>query len=146
MSSCTDIHTLATRWFPSAGVRAIPAAPPLVPHAARPGTVGLGGATAKCPASICLKQTEAAHFGLGVLVINGWVLQNPSFSGYAAIQAYLPSKRLALAVSTTKTSTTPDGNTAEVVARRIAAARRPRSGSADGSGRGCAGRAAPLSE
>ncbi|MEU2241093.1 serine hydrolase domain-containing protein [Streptomyces sp. NPDC018338] len=86
-----------------------------------PGTVGLGGGTAKCPASICLKQTEAKHFGFGVIVINGWVLQNPSFSGYAAIQAYLPSKRLAIAVSATKTETTPDGNMAEVVAQRIAA-------------------------
>ncbi|MFB7591656.1 serine hydrolase domain-containing protein [Streptomyces sp. NPDC056169] len=86
-----------------------------------PGTVGLGGATEKCPATICLKQTEAKHFGFGVIVVNGWVLQNPSFSGYAAIQAYLPSERLAIAVSATKTATTPDGNTAEVVAQRIAA-------------------------
>ncbi|GGY35708.1 hypothetical protein GCM10010299_47420 [Streptomyces tanashiensis] len=90
-----------------------------------PGTVGLGGASATCPASICLKQTEAKHFGLGVIVVNGWVLQNPSFSGYAAIQAYLPSKRLAIAVSATKTATTPDGNMAEVVAQRIAAALAP---------------------
>ncbi|WP_426366942.1 serine hydrolase domain-containing protein [Streptomyces sp. E-08] len=90
-----------------------------------PGTVGLGGASATCPATICLKQTEAKHFGLGVIVVNGWVLQNPSFSGYAAIQAYLPSKRLAIAVSSTKTPTTPDGNTAEVVAQRIAAALAP---------------------
>lgn len=86
-----------------------------------PGTVGLGGATATCPATICLKQTEAAHFGLGVLVVGGWIAQNPSFSGYAAIQAYLPSERLAIAVSTTKTAKTPDGNTAEVVAERISA-------------------------
>ncbi|MFI8292232.1 class A beta-lactamase-related serine hydrolase [Streptomyces sp. ms191] len=90
-----------------------------------PGTVGLGGASATCPASICLKQTEAKHFGVGVIVVNGWVLQNPSFSGYAAIQAYLPAKRLAIAVSTTKTADTPDGNTAEVVATRIAAALAP---------------------
>ncbi|MFE1548199.1 serine hydrolase [Streptomyces sp. NPDC058718] len=86
-----------------------------------PGTVGLGGGTARCPASVCLKQTGAKHFGFGVIVVNGWVLQNPSFSGYAAIQAYLPSKRLAIAVSATKTATTPDGNMAEVVAERIAA-------------------------
>ncbi|MEX0167976.1 serine hydrolase domain-containing protein [Streptomyces sp. LMG1-1-1.1] len=86
-----------------------------------PGTVGLGGGTRTCPASICLKQTPAKHFGLGVLVLNGWVVQNPSFSGYAAIQAYLPSKRLALAVSTTQTATTPDGNTAQIIADRIAA-------------------------
>ncbi|MEV7277203.1 serine hydrolase domain-containing protein [Streptomyces sp. NPDC093111] len=90
-----------------------------------PGTVGLGGGTARCPATICLKQTPAEHFGLGVIVVNGWILQNPSFSGYAAIQAYLPSKRLALAVSATKTATTPDGNQAEVVAARIAAALAP---------------------
>lgn len=86
-----------------------------------PGTVGLGGATASCPATICLKQTEAAHFGLGVIVVNGWVVQNPSFSGYAAIQAYLPSDRLAIAVSTTKTANAPEGNTAEVIAERISA-------------------------
>ncbi|MEU9702904.1 serine hydrolase domain-containing protein [Streptomyces sp. NPDC047981] len=86
-----------------------------------PGTVGLGGASPTCPASICLKQTEAQHFGLGVIVVNGWLVQNPSFSGYQAIQAYLPSKRLAIAVSATKTATTPDGNQAEVVAQRIAA-------------------------
>ncbi|MER5207230.1 serine hydrolase domain-containing protein [Streptomyces sp. NPDC002825] len=90
-----------------------------------PGTVGLGGASATCPASICLKQTEAKHFGLGVIVVNGWVLQNPSFSGYAAIQAYLPSKGLAIAVSATKNPNTPDGNMAEVVAQRIAAALAP---------------------
>ncbi|MFB7543235.1 serine hydrolase domain-containing protein [Streptomyces zaomyceticus] len=86
-----------------------------------PGTVGLGGGTATCPETICLKQTEAKHFGLGVIVVNGWVLQNPSFSGYAAIQAYLPSRRLAIAVNATRTATTPDGNQAEVVAGRIAA-------------------------
>uniref|UniRef100_A0AAU3HXY3 Beta-lactamase family protein n=1 Tax=Streptomyces sp. NBC_01393 TaxID=2903851 RepID=A0AAU3HXY3_9ACTN len=90
-----------------------------------PGTVGLGHPTAKCPATVCLEQTEARHFGLGVIVINGWVLQNPSFSGYAAIQAYLPSDRLAIAVNATKTKDTPDGNMAEVVAQRIAAALAP---------------------
>ncbi|WP_256098467.1 serine hydrolase domain-containing protein [Streptomyces agglomeratus] len=86
-----------------------------------PGTVGLGGATRKCPTTVCLKQTEAKHFGFGVIVVNGWVLQNPSFSGYGAIQAYLPSERLAIAVSATKTAKTPEGNMAEQVAQRIAA-------------------------
>ncbi|MFE5297024.1 serine hydrolase domain-containing protein [Streptomyces sp. NPDC056632] len=90
-----------------------------------PGTVGLGVPTAKCPADICLKQTEAKHFGLGVIVANGWLLQNPSFTGYAAIQAYLPSKRLSIAVSATKTPDTAEGNMAQVVAERIAAALAP---------------------
>ncbi|MEU2654780.1 serine hydrolase domain-containing protein [Streptomyces sp. NPDC007325] len=90
-----------------------------------PGTVGLGTPTATCPATICLKQTEEWHFGLGVIVAGGWLLQNPSFSGYAAIQAYLPEKRLAIAVSATKTATTADGNMAQSVAERIAAALAP---------------------
>ncbi|WP_327378144.1 beta-lactamase family protein [Streptomyces sp. NBC_01216] len=90
-----------------------------------PGTVGLGGGTATCPETVCQKQTEATHFGLGVIVLNRWVIQNPSFSGYAAIQAYLPSERLAIAVSTTKTEDTPDGNTAGVIAGRISRALAP---------------------
>ncbi|WP_251065893.1 hypothetical protein [Streptomyces sp. ISL-36] len=45
--------------------------------------------------------------------------------GYAAIQAYLPSERLAIAVSATQTADTPEGNMAEQVARRIAAALTP---------------------
>ncbi|MFE5791862.1 serine hydrolase domain-containing protein [Streptomyces sp. NPDC056503] len=90
-----------------------------------PGTVGLGTPTSTCPATICLKQTEERHFGLGVIVSGGWLLQNPSFSGYAALQAYLPSKRLAIAVSATKTATTADGNMAQEVAGRIAAALAP---------------------
>ncbi|MGW4052838.1 serine hydrolase domain-containing protein [Streptomyces sp. NPDC004779] len=90
-----------------------------------PGTVGLGTPTSTCPATVCLKQTEERHFGLGVIVSGGWLLQNPSFSGYAALQAYLPEKRLAIAVSATKTATTGEGNMAQVVAGRIAAALAP---------------------
>ncbi|MFJ7154564.1 serine hydrolase domain-containing protein [Streptomyces sp. NPDC101118] len=90
-----------------------------------PGTVGLGGGTATCPADVCLKQTEDFHFGMGVIVVKDWTVQNPSFSGYAAIQAYLPAERLAIAVSATQTATTPEGNQAEVVAKRIAAALAP---------------------
>ena len=94
-----------------------------------PGTVGLGGPTATCPATVCLANTEATHYGLGVLVLNGWIVQNPSFSGYAAVQAYLPAERLAIAVATTKGESTPDGNTAETITnadRRGARARPPR--------------------
>jgi CubicO group peptidase (beta-lactamase class C family) len=90
-----------------------------------PGTVGLGGGTAGCPATVCLKNTEARHFGFGVIVVNGWILSNPSFSGYAAIQAYLPAQRLSIAVATTKGHHTPEGNTAQTVAERIAAALAP---------------------
>ncbi|MER7759795.1 serine hydrolase domain-containing protein [Streptomyces sp. NPDC097619] len=99
--------------------------PDSYPTLLNPGTIGLGGASATCPETVCLKQTEDFHFGLGVIVTKGWIVQNPSFSGYAALQAYLPAKRLTLAVSATKTVDTPDGNMAQEVAKRIAAALAP---------------------
>jgi D-alanyl-D-alanine carboxypeptidase len=45
-----------------------------------------------------------------VLVVNGWIVQNPSFSGYAAIMAYLPSKDLSIALSVTYSPTTDQNN------------------------------------
>ncbi|WP_406280403.1 serine hydrolase domain-containing protein [Embleya sp. NBC_00896] len=91
-----------------------------------PGTVGLGTPTATCPASVCMPNTEEKHFGMGVIVLGDWILQNPSFSGYAAVQSYLPAERLAIAVSTTKGKATPPGtNTAEIIMNRIAAALAP---------------------
>ncbi|MGW1881805.1 serine hydrolase domain-containing protein [Streptomyces sp. NPDC001970] len=90
-----------------------------------PGTVGLGGGTKTCPATVCLKNTAAKHFGVGVLVQNDWIMTNPSFSGYAAVQAYLPAERLAIAVATTKTKDTPEGNAAQVIMNRIATALAP---------------------
>lgn len=77
-----------------------------------PGTVGLGTPQpylpgGDCPATICIPQTAAAHFGLGSIVSNGWVFQNPSFTGYAAVMAYLPSQHLSIAVSTTYSPDTP---------------------------------------
>ncbi|MFE2287099.1 serine hydrolase domain-containing protein [Streptomyces sp. NPDC059443] len=91
-----------------------------------PGTIGLGHATATCPASVCLlTNTAAHHFGLGVIVIDGWILTNPSFSGYAAIQAYLPAKKLAISVTVTKGPKSPAGNSAQTIAERISAALAP---------------------
>ncbi|WP_051844895.1 hypothetical protein [Streptomyces globisporus] len=90
-----------------------------------PGTVGLGHATAKCPATVCLAQTRATHYGLGLLVLGDWVSQHPLFFGYSASQAYLPSGRLAIAVSTTNGPAAPDGHSAHTIAQRIAAALAP---------------------
>lgn len=91
-----------------------------------PGTVGLGHATPSCPASVCLlTNTAARHFGLGVIVVDGWILTNPSFSGYAAIQAYLPARKLAISVSVTKGPKSPEGNSAQTIAERISAALAP---------------------
>lgn len=90
-----------------------------------PGTVGLGHATARCPATVCIAQTEATHYGMGLLVLGDWVSQHPLFFGYSASQAYLPSERLSIAVSTTNGPDAADGHTAHVITQRIAAALAP---------------------
>jgi D-alanyl-D-alanine carboxypeptidase len=86
-----------------------------------PGTVGLGGPTAGCPASICVHHTAQRHYGLGVMVDDGWIQQTPSFAGYAAVQSYLPGRDIAIAVATTRGRTTTEVNAAKTVAARIAA-------------------------
>ncbi|WP_405015996.1 beta-lactamase family protein [Kitasatospora sp. NBC_00070] len=90
-----------------------------------PGTVGLGHPTKTCPETVCLPNTEATHYGMGLLVLNGWISQHPLFFGYTAAQAYLPCEHLAIAVSTTKGRHTPEGHTAQVLTQRIAAALAP---------------------
>jgi CubicO group peptidase (beta-lactamase class C family) len=88
-----------------------------------PGTIGLGEKTTQCP--LCFPQTRAAHFGVSVIVVNGWIIQNPSFLGYAAIMAYLPSRHLTIAVSATDTPSTSTAvtnlatNVAEAISRRL---------------------------
>jgi D-alanyl-D-alanine carboxypeptidase len=66
-----------------------------------PSLVGLGGPTDTCPGTVCNKQLPTIYYGIGTVVLNGWVLQNPSFFGYGAVQAYLPSEDLAIAASAT---------------------------------------------
>lgn len=91
-----------------------------------PGTIGLGRATSTCPATVCqLTNTQAHHFGLGVIVVNDWILTNPSFSGYAAIFAYLPAEKLAISVTVTQGPKSPEGNSAQVIAERVSAALAP---------------------
>jgi CubicO group peptidase (beta-lactamase class C family) len=53
--------------------------------------------------------SASKYYGLGVFLVGGWVVQNPSFAGYAATVAYLPSRKLAIAASVTVAA----GNTAE---------------------------------
>ena len=36
--------------------------------------------------------------GLGLVVANSWIVQNPNISGYVGIQAYLPSKRTTIVI------------------------------------------------
>ncbi|MFF4323479.1 serine hydrolase domain-containing protein [Streptomyces sp. NPDC001568] len=41
-------------------------------------------------------------FSLGLALQNGWIVQNPSFAGYAGAVAYLPSKKIAIATVATQ--------------------------------------------
>ena len=84
-----------------------------------PGTVGLGGPTRKCPSTICIAQTAQHHYGLGLIVEDGWIQQKPSFAGYSAVQTYLPGKDIAIAVATTRGRTTTELDSAVTVANRI---------------------------
>jgi hypothetical protein len=75
-----------------------------------PTTVGLG------------PLTERIYYGVGVTVRGGWILQNPRFAGYSGVAAYLPSRRITIAVATTDGRRTPAaGNPAYSLFQRIAA-------------------------
>lgn len=66
--------------------------------------------------------SETSYYGFGVFLINGWIVQNPSFAGYAATMAYLPSHKLAIAVSVTmREKASMDGNLSTDVLKEIAA-------------------------
>jgi CubicO group peptidase (beta-lactamase class C family) len=45
---------------------------------------------------------SSSYYGLGLLVNNGWQLQNPFIDGYTGLAAYLPSKDLSIGIVTTQ--------------------------------------------
>ncbi len=49
----------------------------------------------------CMTLTRAYGYGLGVVRNGGWILQNPLFGGYAAIESYAPSARVSIALAVT---------------------------------------------
>jgi hypothetical protein len=38
---------------------------------------------------------------MGIIISGNWLVQNPLFSGYAGVAAYLPSQKTAIAVAVT---------------------------------------------
>lgn len=77
-----------------------------------------------CPT--CMPMNEGYTYGLGIVISGNWLMQNPMFAGYAAVEAYLPSKKIAIAVATTYAPEAFDGageynNAAEMLFRRIGA-------------------------
>ena len=65
-----------------------------------PHLLGFGKKQDNCARS-CGPQTNVYNYGLGIVRSGSWLLQNPLLGGYAAVEAYLPSKKIALAVAVT---------------------------------------------
>jgi CubicO group peptidase (beta-lactamase class C family) len=63
-----------------------------------PNLLGFGSALTGCS---CAPQVNGYNYGLGIVRSGSWLLQNPLFGGYAATEAYLPSKKIAIAVAVT---------------------------------------------
>lgn len=85
---------------------------------------GFGGPTATC--AVCRPQSERYAYGIGLVTTGDWVMQNPMFAGEAGVMAFLPSKRIAIAIAVTYDEAAfddPDGprNEADLLFREIGA-------------------------
>lgn len=87
----------------------------------------LRGKTRKQPGcTTCDAMDNIYTYGLGMVISGNWLLQNPLFSGYAAVEAYLPAQKIAIAVATTYLPEAFDEqgdypNAAETLFRKIGA-------------------------
>lgn len=64
-----------------------------------PKLIGFGAPLDGC--LTCRTLDGKYSYGLGVAISDGWILQNPLFAGYGSTEAYLASRRIAIAVATT---------------------------------------------
>lgn len=86
----------------------------------------LGKTRAQPDCATCAPMTDGYTYGMGIVISGGWLLQNPMFAGYSAVEAYLPSKKIAIAVAATFAPEAFDAdgdysNSSEVLFRRIGA-------------------------
>ncbi len=61
--------------------------------------IGFGHTQDNCER--CTTLTRAYGYGLGVVRNGGWILQNPLFGGYAAVESYAPAARVSIAMAAT---------------------------------------------
>ena len=78
----------------------------------------------------CDAMTDIYTYGLGIIISGNWLLQNPLMAGYSAVEAYLPSQKIAIAVAATYAPDAFDdqgsyGNAADTLFRKIGAALAP---------------------
>jgi CubicO group peptidase (beta-lactamase class C family) len=64
-----------------------------------PDLLGFGSPLEGCPN--CHTLNETYNYGLGVVRTGDWIVQNPLFAGYGGVMAYLPARKIAIAVATT---------------------------------------------
>jgi CubicO group peptidase (beta-lactamase class C family) len=90
-------------------------------------STSLRGRTRAMPGcATCAPMTDGYTYGLGVVISGDWLLQNPMFAGYAAVEAYLPQAKIAIAVATTFDPEAFDdqggySNAAQLLFRRLGA-------------------------
>lgn len=90
-------------------------------------STGLRGKTRAQPGCpTCAEMTDGYTYGMGIVISGGWLLQNPLFAGEAGLAAYLPSKKIAIAVAVTYRPEAFDDqgnyvNAADTLFRRIGA-------------------------
>jgi CubicO group peptidase (beta-lactamase class C family) len=77
-----------------------------------------------CPT--CFDQNEGYTYGLGIITSGEWLMQNPLFAGCAAVEAYLPAQKVAIAVAVTFAPEAFDdqgnySNQADILFRKIGA-------------------------
>jgi CubicO group peptidase (beta-lactamase class C family) len=64
-----------------------------------PSLLGFGSVLPGC--RTCHPLDDIYNYGLGIVRSGNWLLQNPLFSGEAGVMAYLPSRKIAIAVAVT---------------------------------------------
>lgn len=64
-----------------------------------PNLLGFGQTTAQCPT--CHQNIDFYNYGLGIIRSGQWLMQQPLLDGYNADEGYLPSQKIAIAVSVT---------------------------------------------
>lgn len=74
----------------------------------------------------CAAMNDGYTYGMGLVISGDWLLQNPLFAGEAGVEAYLPSKKIAIAVAVTYAPEAFDDqgnyvNSAEVLFRKLGA-------------------------
>ncbi|WP_255102551.1 MULTISPECIES: serine hydrolase [unclassified Synechococcus] len=118
----TNIHDMAT------SAEAIGTGRLLSPETHRlqiaPKLRGFGTPIKDC--ATCATLSNFYTYGIGIVLSGPWLLQNPLFSGQAGVMAYLPSKKIAIAVAVTFDEEAFDpsgeyGNSADDIFRAIGA-------------------------